>query len=292
MREDQLPHGDLCDASKASVEVELTGERPNTEKIGELSPYYAKSWFCPVGIKKVLKDLEPRLPDVSGSLFLTLTLDPGKFSDPESAFDQARDRIRRMFHRLRNGIDWEGKRFKLDKPYCVKVEFHENGWAHFHCIFLTKRFLPGELLNDLWKLGRTNVKRISNEDFRYLLKYVTKSGEIPDWINGRERIRIFQSSKGFYKKRTKPPEASKAKRTGGSNKKKRSKKSSIGERISKWKRTAVLKIHQKSYKQISLNQPYSEFAAEGALPAAKEDRYLGNYKFVINNPLQLEKIAL
>ena len=281
----------LFDEETASVEVFLEREKGSEGKVGELSPYYPKSWFCPVGIRKVLRDLEPKLPDVGGSLFLTLTIDPSKFTDPDSAFDQARDRIRRMFHRLRRGVDWKGKRYVLDKQYCTKVEFHDNGWPHFHCVFLTKRFLPGELLNALWKLGRTNVTRISNKDFKYLLKYVTKSGEIPDWVKERGRIRIFQSSRGFFRKRTKSSGATPGKGTDESRRSKRIEKTNIGERLRKWERTAVLKIHRKSYKQFRINQPYSKFAASEALRAAREKRYLGNERFVVTSTIQIEKIS-
>ncbi|MBK1875595.1 rolling circle replication-associated protein [Pelagicoccus mobilis] len=283
------PAVSLFDEKDARVEVEITDDRSNAQAIGELSPYVPRSWFCPVGIRKVLADLEPRLPDVGGCLFLTFTVDPKLFSEPEAAFDKARDKLRRIFHKLRRGVKWEGKQYKVDKPYCVKLEFHENGWPHFHSIFLSKRFLPGGLLNKLWNYGRTNVARISNEDFRYLLKYVTKSGEIPEWVRGRERIRIFQASRGFYRKRTKPPSAKKKNAKGGSDRKT---KTTIGERLKIWEKTAVLKDQLKRYKQIKLNQPYSEMAGKEALSAAKEGRYLGNARFCINNPKQLENYIL
>ena len=280
---------DLYDESTASVEVELEDDRSKPEKVGELSPFYAKSWFCPVGIRKVLRELEPKLPDVDGSLFLTFTIDPSHFSGPETAFDRSRDRLRRIFHRLRKGIRWEGKTVKIDKPYCIKLEFHENGWPHFHSIFLTKRFLPGSLLNHLWKYGRTNVQRISNRTFRYLLKYVTKGDDIPGWVKERERIRIFQTSKGFYRKPNEPPKEKSKASKGGSTKNSNKKNSTIGERLAKWKSIALLKVHKFSYQQIPLNQPYLEMAGREALSAAKENRYLGNLRFSITHPNQIRK---
>ena len=139
-----------------------------------LRPYNPASWFHPVGIRKVLAKLEPRLPDVTGMLFLTFTFNPALFADPSLAFETGRDRLRRVFFKLRHGVEWKGKTYLIDAPYCVKVEFHANGWAHFHAVFLTRRYVPGDLLNALWELGRTNVGRIRNKTFRYLLKYVTK----------------------------------------------------------------------------------------------------------------------
>ena len=108
-----------------------------------LCEYTPKSWFHPRGIRKVLADITPRLPNVAGSLFLTFTIDPSLEPDPSQAFKRSRDKLRRVFHKLRKGVRWQGKLYKIDAPYCVKVEFHQSGWAHYHCIFLTRRFLPG-----------------------------------------------------------------------------------------------------------------------------------------------------
>jgi len=70
--------------------------------VGTLSEYIPNSWFHLVGIHKVLKRILPRMPDVSGKLFVTLTIDPKSFRDEESGFDYSRDKIRRIFHRLVN----------------------------------------------------------------------------------------------------------------------------------------------------------------------------------------------
>jgi hypothetical protein len=141
-----------------------------------LREYIPASWFHPIGIKKVLRRLEPLLPDVHGKLFLTFTLARETCcGDPEAAFEHARARLRKVFFKLRHGVEWNGKTYNIDAPYCVKVEFHEDGWAHFHVVFLTSRYLPGTLLNELWGLGRCNVQRIKAQgEFRYLLKYVCK----------------------------------------------------------------------------------------------------------------------
>ena len=171
-----------------------------TDAYGVLRQYIPKSWYHEGGIHKVLADLIPRLPEVKGSLFLTLTVDPKFFSSPTEAYEYSRDRIRRIFYKLRKGVEWEGKTYRIKSQYCVKTEFHENGFAHFHLIFLTRRFLPAELLNHLWSYGRTEVKRIGNKDFHYLLKYVTKGGELPEWVLKRNRSRIFQPSHGFLEK--------------------------------------------------------------------------------------------
>src|SRR5688572_27509636 len=101
-----------------------------------LKEYIPASWFHPRGVFKVLMRFWDRLPDVSGKLFITFTLDPKLFKDEESAFEHSRELLRRIFHKIRKGVTHEGKRYVIDAPYCVKVEFHESGWVHYHCIFL------------------------------------------------------------------------------------------------------------------------------------------------------------
>ena len=133
---------------------------------GVLREHNPISWFHAKGIYRLVARLKPRLPDVGGSLFLTFTVDPSKFRSPEEAFRDAREHLRQVFYRLRNGVEWLGKAYKVDAPYCVKVEFHVNGWAHFHVVLLTRRYLPGELVKCLWGLGRTDVRRISDGKFR------------------------------------------------------------------------------------------------------------------------------
>lgn len=221
----------------------------------ELREYAPPSWFSERGRYKLLKKLVPRLPDVEGRLFLTFTLDPQRYDDPSSAFDHSRDRLRRLFHRLRKGVEWKGRIHLIDAPYAVKVEFHKNGWAHFHVIFLTRRFLPGALLNKLWDLGRTNVKRISNQDFRYLLKYVTKGGDLPDWVKNRKRIRIWQPSRGFMLPEPESPQRQSKKDQEESKQTRRS--FTIEERLTNWSRTAVLRTGDQ-YRSIKLKESFRD----------------------------------
>lgn len=251
---------------------------------GVLYEYIPKSWFHPKGIYKVVADILPRLPDVSGSLFLTFTVNPLLFSCPESAFDYSRGQLRKLFFELRNGVEWEGKTYKMDAPYCVKVEFHRSGWAHFHVIFLTKRFLPGGLLNELWGIGRTNVKRITNEDFHYLLKYVCKSGDIPEWVLRRKRIRIFQTSRGFYavprKKYAKKEEEVEEDGEGEEQEPEKT----IGERIESWAHKATFKDEADHFRQVLLKIPFREMLGEIVLVLARLGLYLGRGKIQLNKP--------
>ena len=75
----------------------------------EMSPHIPASWFHPIGIRKVLKRLEPRLPETKNSLFLTFTLDPKRFEDEQEGFEKSRDKLRRIFFQLRKGVSFDGE---------------------------------------------------------------------------------------------------------------------------------------------------------------------------------------
>ena len=248
-----------------------------------LREYIPASWFHAKGIYKVLARLTPRLPDVGGNLFLTFTINPVLYESPSVAFEHARDRLRRIFYRLRRGVQWEGKNYLIDAPYAIKVEFHLNGWAHFHVVFLTRRFLPGALLNHLWGLGRTNVRRISNEKFRYLLKYVTKGGGLPEWVLARPRLRIFQASRGFYTQKTER----KARIGPHKIEQLRRQQSTLGERRERWLKTGLVEEDGR-FTAYYLKAPFHDLVAELIFPAAMERRYLGGGRFLISDISQLE----
>ena len=248
------------------------------------------SWFHPKGVYKVVERLKDRLPDVNGSLFATFTLDRTYFQNneigPSEAFDLSRSHIRKVFYKLRKGVNWEDKLYKIKSPYCTKVEFHddEEGWPHFHIIWLTKRFIPAELIGSLWGYGRTNVKRITNTEFNYLLKYVCKSGKVPEWVGKKKLIRIFQSSKGFLKPIEKP------KKEKNPNLIKRPKRTyqTIEERLNKYRKTALLIDERFSdkpimFRQIELNNEFQILLDRLVYPIAQDGRYLGDGKIQILN---------
>jgi hypothetical protein len=252
--------------------------------LGVLRPFNPISWFHPRGIKRVLARLEPRLPDVSGCLFLTFTVNPLLYANPAAAFDDSRQQLRRIFYALRKGIPWEGRQIVIDAPYAVKVEFHKNEWAHFHVVFLTHRFLPAALLNTLWGLGRTNVQRITNEKFRYLLKYVTKGGTLPDWVQSRKRLRVFQASHGFYRVGVAPK---KPKAEPCAKRWRRRSTESLGERIVRYQKTALFQTRS-HFMHLHLAAPFGELHSQNLFSAAMEGRYLGNGHYTINDITEID----
>ncbi|WOO42363.1 rolling circle replication-associated protein [Rubellicoccus peritrichatus] len=269
----------------AEARDKMRNSEGGKEQICTLGPFYPESWFHPIGALKLKKKLMAKLPDVSGCLFLTFTVNPNEYANPESAYNISRQKLRKLFYSLRNGVNWNGKHFKLNSPYFVKTEFHKNGFAHFHVVFLTKRFLPGILLNQLWKLGRTNVKRISNKDFHYLLKYVVKNNDLPEWVKNRNRIRIIQSSHGFYSKLA---EIAKRNLIPKVFPRKRRKKNTIGERIEIWRHKAVFRKGKRAW-TVNLSKPFFEILSEVILPLAHADQYLGEWTIQILNIGEIEK---
>jgi len=259
-------------------------------EVGTLSRYCPASWHHPQGIHKVLRRLVPRLPDVAGALFVTLTHDRLQFAGPGAAFDHGRPHIRKVMDRLRKGVEWEGKRYQIDAAYCVKLEFHddEEGWPHYHLIILTRRFLPVELLYELWGLGLCHVRRIDNDHFRYLLKYVTKRGEYPPWAMMRQRLRIFQPSHGFMKPLAKRAEVPKAvvpdPTLEGYTRKRAS--FTIGERLHRWARMALLN-QDGHFRTLTLALPFQELFDVLILSIAEFKRYLGNGFIKIDDRKQL-----
>ena len=245
---------------------------PFEQTIKEFIP---ESWFHPVGIYKVLARFWDRLPDVSGKLFLTFTLDPKNYADEEAAFEDSRNWLRKVFYQLRQGVEHEGKIYVIDAPYCIKVEFHESGWVHFHAIFLTRRFLPKELLAGMWDRGWVTVQRIKTTDFHYLLKYVTKPDELPEWVKKRKRLRVFQTTKGFLK-----PLPPKPKIVSLKEPRKRA-SYTMDERFWRWACSAVIRQNGKARK-VGFQMPYREIFDQLVLSAAREGRYKGSGEIIIN----------
>ena len=167
-------------------------------KFGEdliLCPYVPHSWWHDLGRSRMVKRLEAKgFPNMWGWLFVTVTINPDGYESPDAAYEAGSDRLRRMIHALREagyGI----------KRWFWKLELHENEFPHWHLGLDCREFISNEEVSEAWGLGFTKTLRVQKErDFRYLFKYVTKAGDaVPDWVldYGR-RIRVFQTSRGFY----------------------------------------------------------------------------------------------
>ncbi|MEO0797540.1 MAG: hypothetical protein AAFX93_20530 [Verrucomicrobiota bacterium] len=212
------------------------------------------------------------LPPWKQCLFITLTLDQVVGNRVDS-YELGNERMRRFLGELRKVI---GK-----FPWAWKLEFQDNGYAHWHVIVHYKKTIPRDclcLLGKWWGLGRTNVERLRYKKFRYLFKYVSKGafdGEseeglnLPEWVmdyqNG-SRMRFWQTGGGFYTKAQDPDwsveeEEKKDQRFSYV-------KETIRQKWRYWMRRAVVSIRdpRKDYPVKSsyfvLNKPYNEFYQE------------------------------
>jgi hypothetical protein len=165
-----------------------------------LHPYYSESWFTAEGARLKLRRLRRAgLPDFKNWRFMTLTM-ANHTGHPWDAYVRGKDRLRRFLARFRTAL---GHSFR----WCWKLEFHEDGFAHWHLLIEYTKRIPPEILQDLetwWGLGRVNVRRVKRRDIFYVFKYVAKSVEdVPEWVaHHKGRIRVFQASVGFYAKRS------------------------------------------------------------------------------------------
>jgi hypothetical protein len=114
-------------------------------------------------------------------IFLTLTLDPKRFSSLAQAYgsllwgwNKIASAMRRKFPQI---------------EFARVVEFQESGNPHLHVLVFGVNFIAIEWIRKLWEekyeLGtQINVKKIENEKgaIRYLLKYLLKAftGKTPD----------------------------------------------------------------------------------------------------------------
>src|SRR5262249_45270543 len=94
--------------------------------------------------------LVPALKTFHGGLMmLTLTVDPELFDSPEAAYWYCRDKrsVAELVRALYKAGHLKSKRF-----FCV-VEFHANGWPHFHVLVESSR-IPHKVLAQFWGRNR------------------------------------------------------------------------------------------------------------------------------------------
>jgi len=189
--------------------------------------YSPADWFTVAGVAKKRRLIEAKgLPSFKGWRFITLTLNRDLFEgDALKGYLAGKERVRLfMFRARRAGLWSESAR------WCWKMEFQEDGWAHWHLWVDRKTKMTTEQLakiGELWGLGRTNVKMVDSEEMSYEFKYAFKAAiqrdestiedhsviawSAPAWFldhfkpsdNGSKpqsfsRVRFWQTSKGFY----------------------------------------------------------------------------------------------
>lgn len=167
----------------------------------ELHAFYSEDWWTAEGARLKLRRLQQAgLPDFTNWRFVTVTV-ANRMISPLAAYHLGNQRMRRFLARFRKAI---GRPFL----WCWKLEFHEDGYPHWHILIDYRKRIPVEMLGEIerwWGLGRTNVGRVKESDIHYVFKYVAKGPEdLPEWVaHHRGRLRVFQASRGFYTKRQK-----------------------------------------------------------------------------------------
>jgi hypothetical protein len=135
----------------------------------ELQRYTAESWFTAEGAWLKARRLERSgLPDMTNWRFVTLTVATRSIS-ANDAYERGKDRLRRFLARFRLGV---GRSFR----WCWKLEFHEDGYAHWHLLIEYTQRIPQEMLPDLeswWGLGRVNVKRVNPDAAEWSVGAIT-----------------------------------------------------------------------------------------------------------------------
>jgi len=165
----------------------------------ELHAYASESWFTAEGARTKLRRLERAgLPNFKNWRFITLTME-NHTGHPFAAYEKGKGRLRRFLACFRKAI---GREFR----WCWKLEFHDDGFAHWHLLVEYTKRIPSDffpVVESWWGLGRVNVRRVEGRDIHYVFKYVAKSVEdVPEWVAYHKgRFRVFQASRGFYTKR-------------------------------------------------------------------------------------------
>lgn len=175
--------------------------------------------------------------------FVTLTFNRDRYPDPAKAHDIGKRHLREFIYQLR-------KQYGI-RRWCWKMEFHEPDeqgrvYPHFHLLLDYKRPIAVADLFQLWGKGRVDIEGITNAQFEYLFKYVTKAVDyLPEWVTSRTRMRLFQTSRGFFPtdgaaaaKRPSPRHGIGVPDTDTENNG-LLKRETIGERLQRWTRCVV-----------------------------------------------------
>jgi len=212
----------------SSSEVSAS-QRPSD--VVHVRAYSAPNWFTTEGVSRKRRLIESKgLPEFTKWRFITLTLNREAFGeDPLAGYLAGKRRMGKFLSACRESGLWADS-----ARWCWKLEFQQDGWAHWH--LLVERKVPFTVeqmaeLARLWKLGRTNVEMVRQDDFLYSFKYAFKpvraieeehdlfepeaiSWAAPAWFldyfkvpedsskkpQSFARVRFWQTSAGFYTK--------------------------------------------------------------------------------------------
>jgi len=156
---------------------------PSPENCGSVSDhvqvraYNPPNWFTAAGVNRKRRQIELRgLPSFFQWRFITLTIDPKPFTargeSAVHAYLAGKERMRRFLDLARDAKLW-----KVSEKWAWKLEFHRNGWPHWHLLVgRTEKMSQEEidLVRELWALGDTDVEMVRDDGFLYSFKYAFK----------------------------------------------------------------------------------------------------------------------
>lgn len=148
------------------------------------------SWYSKKGSTAKYNQLVRKgLPSFKDWRFLTLTLDPKKFTNAEAGYQFGKDRLRYFFQKVKIALGIKHLR------YFWKLEFQKSGWAHWHILLDYKRPVDINHIVRCWGNGDVDVKHCKDHKLPYLFKYLCKTDDdLPKWFLAYRRPRVFQSS--------------------------------------------------------------------------------------------------
>lgn len=153
--------------------------------------YRPPNWFSHAGVRKKRRLIELRgLPRFHQWRFITLTFrradlelsnDEENFEldqqaeewGPLAAYLEGKDHMRRFLYACRQNGLWSE-----DAAWAWKMEFHQDGWVHWHLLVeRTAKMTVAEMatLTRLWGFGRVRVDMVRQDDFLYSFKYAFKA---------------------------------------------------------------------------------------------------------------------
>lgn len=199
-----------------------------------VSAYKPSCWYTREGAQKKLSQLEAQgLPSFRDWRFVTLTVDPKKFSGPQGAYEYINERFRYFMRDLREELGVS------NLPFLRKLEFQKNGWPHWHLVLDYRKKITHSRLLALWRHGFVEIQRIKTHKLGYLFKYLGKElgGSLPSWFLQYSRPRIVQTSKIFPQRET----SHKSAEAGAPEIEPSGAPETLGERMRRWNRTLQVK---------------------------------------------------
>ena len=207
--------------SEAEARVAAVYERPDGSAVSEhyeIRKCRCKSWFCAECAKlqglQMRRDMTRVLSSWSSILMVTLTIDPTLFPSAEAAYRWVRERrgLGRLIDRLKAKGYCSGR-------YVWFIEFHENGWPHWH-VMIEASWIPHAEIEAAWGANRPDgIERqpgrplfgfvdVRGKKFasgehaaNYGTKYLIKEPRYgwPEWVlDFRGRVTRYGVCRGFW----------------------------------------------------------------------------------------------